>query len=105
MRERGAEIEPDDIAVTMSDLKKLKINTIKRKLLHIEHRLGIPNYVVYHMWNLLFIIDSFAKYLIFNTNLFGHYTLSKGLFSIYSQVITGFVIAVLYFWCLISGTD
>ena len=73
--------------------------------MHLEKRWNIPNYVVYHFWNIMIIVDCIGKYFVYNTNLFGHFTLRRGLLSIYSTMYPGIAILLLYTTTLIIKND
>ena len=91
--------------VTFRDAKKLKMKKIGHSILNLEKRCGCSNKLVYHLWNILTIFDTFGKYLIFSTDLFGHYTFRKGILSLYSMIFPGFAIFLLYVWALLDRTD
>ena len=83
-----------------------KIAVLFERSLHLEKRFGIPNWFVYHLWNLVIIFDSLGKYIIYNTDLFGHYTIRKGILGMYSVIYPAIAIAILYTISLIeSGAD
>ena len=89
----------------MKDLtKKKKADKILKVLLNFNH-CGISDCVAYHVWNLIIIFDSLGKYLVYNTDFFGHYTLRKGLLSFYSVVYPAIVIAILYVYAFFAGTE
>ena len=62
---------------------------------------GIPNAVTYHVWNWIIIFDSLGKYVLFNTNIFGHYTSRKGILSMWSQQYAGIIIMVMYLYAFL----
>ena len=88
--------------ITFKDIKKLKAEKVATSLLNFEKRCGIPSKYIYHFWNILIIIDSLGKYLIYGTDLFGHYTIRKGLLSMYSVIYPAIAIGSLYIWALID---
>ena len=88
-----------------SDIKHRRGKRIAYKLLHIKHRLGIEDQYIYHIWNILIIFDCLGKYFLYETNLFGHYTLRRGLLSIYSTVYPGMAILILYLVTLLKTKD
>ena len=92
--------------MTIEDLKKVKLKKIGKSFLYLEKRFGIPNWFVYHFWNLVIIFDSLGKFIIYNTDLFGHYTIRKGLLGMYSVMYPAIAIAILYVIAsLESGTE
>ena len=69
-------------------LRKLELGAIldpEEGAVHCKYITGLPNAVTFHLWNWVIILDSFSKYILFNTNLFGTYTTRKGILSMYSQ--------------------
>ena len=57
---------------------------------------GFEDKSVFHFWNCLIIFDSLGKFIVYNTNLFGHYTIRKGLLSVYSVIFPAIAVAFLY---------
>ena len=51
------------------------------------------------------ILDSFAKYILFGTDVFGHYTMGKGLLSMYAVMLPTFGIAALYVYYFHAGNE
>ena len=98
---RETEVSP----ISLRDVKKLKAKKVASHFLDLKKRCGIPNAFVYHFWNLLIIFDSLGHYIIYGTDLFGHYTMRKGLLSMYSVIYPSIAIAALYTWALIDRTD
>ena len=77
------------------------IRSISRRLLDCR-RCGLEDKFVLHAWTIFLLFDSLGKFILFNTNLFGHYTIRKGLLSIYSVVYMSIAIAALYMWYLLD---
>ena len=94
--------EPETPGITLRDVKKLKAKKIATSLFDFERRCGIPNNYVYHFWNLLIIFDSLGHYIIYGTDWFGHYTMRKGLLSMYSVIYPSIAIASVYTWAIID---
>lgn len=51
------------------------------------------------------IFESIGKFLLFGTNLFGHYTIRKGLLSMYSVMLPTLAIAMLYAYFFFAGSE
>ena len=66
---------------------------------------GMPNVCTFHIWNWIIILDSIGKYVMFQTNLFGHYAIRKGILSMYSQEMAGIVFFVVYSYHFCAGDD
>ena len=65
----------------------------------------MPNWVVFHLWNLFMIVDAISKYIWFHTNLMGHYTVRRGILSMYSQELMTVGILCLYMYYFCAGTE
>ena len=105
LRHSSANKYSDESPIAFKDVKRLKVEKIGKSMMNLEKRCGIPNYAVYHFWNLLCIFDSFGKYILYNTNLFGHFTLRKGILSLYSTMYPMIAIFFLYIWAIVDQTD
>ena len=66
---------------------------------------GLSDFFVYHAWNLIIIFDSLGKLILFNTNLFGHYAVRRGLLSLYSVMYPAMAIAVIYAYTFCAGPN
>ena len=59
---------------------------------------GIPNAVVFHVWNIFIIADSIGHFILFNTNVLGGETPNKGVLSSYSIILMTIGIAAIYIY-------
>ena len=66
---------------------------------------GLEDKFVLHAWTWFILFDSLGKYILFNTNFFGHYTTRRGLLSIYSVVYMSIAIAFIYAWYFFDNKD
>ena len=77
---------------------------ISRRLLDCQ-MCGLEDKFVLHAWTIFLLFDSLGKFILFNTNFFGHYTTRRGLVSIYSVVYMSLAIASIYMWWLLDRED
>ena len=95
----------------MEELSEAKVAAQKlaknsKKALDFKKTFGIPNWVLFHGWNSLMILDAFGKYLWFQTSVFGHpHNENRGLMSMYSQEYLGLAIGIIYFYFFCAGKD
>ena len=60
--------------------------------------LNLDDKTVFHGWNCLFLADAFGKFVLLNLNLFGRYTVKKGILSIYSTIYPAIALLALYIY-------
>ena len=66
---------------------------------------GIPDWLTFHVWTWLLIIDSLGKYFLFSTDLFGHYAVRKGVLGMYSVIYPTIGLTFLYFYYLCTEIE
>ena len=66
---------------------------------------GLEDEQVFHGWNNIIIFDSLGKYIMLKLDLFGHYTIRKGLLSMYSVIYPAIAIAILYAYYFYAGKE
>ena len=60
--------------------------------------INLDDKTVFHGWNCLFLTDAFGRFILLNTNLFGRYTVTKGILSIYSTFYPASALLALYIY-------
>ena len=68
------------------------------RFLNIKKMCGIPNAVVFHVWNIFIIADSLGHFILFNTKMLGGETPNKGVLSSYSIILMTMGIAAIYIY-------
>ena len=92
---------PDMPEIDRMKLRKMKI--IAKDQLNLKKTYGIPNWFLFHLWNLFVIFNAVVNYLLYNTTVFGHYNKRKGVLSTYLQIYLAVPIAILYTMSLCAG--
>ena len=89
-----------EVAEKIHDSDKIIRHALNQgsKYLNIKRMCGIPNSVVFHVWNIFIIADSLGHFILFNTNLFGDETPNKGVISSYSIILMSIGIAAIYIY-------
>ena len=57
---------------------------------------GIPNSIVFHIWNIFIVADSIGHFVLFNTEILGDETPNKGVLSSYSIILMSIGIGAIY---------
>ena len=98
-------VTPGTARFKLSDVKTKKgIKKLANQFLDCK-QCGLEDKFVLHAWTWFILFDSLSKYILFNTNFFGHYTTRRGLLSIYSVVYMSIAIAFVYAWYLLDKND
>ena len=72
-----------------------------RQLLDLA-RCGLQDKFVFHAWTCFLIMESYIKFIMFNTNILGHHYYQRGIISVDSVVWGGIATSFVYFWYLID---
>ena len=90
--------EANKLGKTVSAESVSKVDrTIVHDILDTRH-CNVEDRTVFHFWNNLIIFDSLGKFIVYNSDLFGHYTVRKGLLSVYSVIFPAIAVAILYLY-------
>ena len=90
----------------MPEMDKKKINEVRRTAkanLNLNKSLGLPNWFIFHTWNIFMILNAIANYLLYCTTVFGHYDTRRGIVSTYVQMYIAVPIALLNFMTWKAG--
>ena len=93
-----------DAVPTTAELDKARKSF--KKQTNFSKVLGVPNWILFHGWNILMIVDAISKYIWFQTKLFGDYhTTHRGILSMYSQEFMALAIGLVYMSYFCAGKD
>ena len=78
---------------------------LARQIFDCKRLIGLEDKFVLHTWTIYLMIEALVKFLLFNTDIFGHFCSHRGLTSVYSVMYSTIGIACVYFWYLFDHTD
>ena len=78
---------------------------LARQIFDCKRLIGLEDKFVLHTWTIYLMVEALVKFLLFNTNIFGHFCSHRGLTSVYSVMYSTIGIACVYFWYLFDHTD
>ena len=96
---------PISFRKSMRDLKKGKPKRLVNRIFDCKKCCGFQDEFVLHAWTWFIMIESLIKFILYNTDIFGHFCSHRGLVSVYSVVYASIGIAAVYFWYILDPRD
>ena len=97
-------LETEGSSLNLQDFEQADVKKISSSILDLRN-IGLEDWLAYHVWNWIIILDSLGKYILYNTDLFGHYGFRRGILGMYSVVYPSIAIAILYVYAFLEQTD
>ena len=98
-----------NVQKSMRDLKKGKhkkaLNRFTRRIFDCKRCCGFEDKFILHAWTWFMMIESLIIFILYNTDVFGHFCQNRGLLSVYSVMYASLGIACVYFWYIVDTTD